>query len=122
MKSCSKVDEKEFEREVKKWYSSYATKKLDRDLAYYDNIDGQLTNFCTPLNMGCQHWEMLDVRMPCDTHSNGLVMITNHLHGDDIREFKTPTRYAQMWMAKYFGTYAREKIGINPGRIYFRVR
>ena len=62
---------------------------------------------------------MLDVRMSCGTHPNGLVMLTNHLQGDDIKDFKTPTHYAQMWMAKYFGIYAREQIGANPGRIYF---
>lgn len=70
---------------------------------------------------------MVDGSMHYNRHPNELVMFTNHLHKNGKDEENSllhqstmnPTYYTQIWMAKHFGIYARERSGVHPDIIYF---
>jgi len=80
-------------------------------------------HYCAPLNLNNNHWVTLDVSLPNEEFKNGRVMITNHMHKDGISDnTKTkfmPTYYSQMWWAKYFGIYYKEKCGVVLNTQYF---
>ena len=87
----------------------------------------KLRNYCAPINMGNHHWVMVDVAIPSHKFTNGRVMITNHLHensNDKEQEMLNNTKlnctfYTQVWVAKYFGIYAKETSGMTKDRIHF---
>jgi len=118
----SKV-KKDFAYEMKKWYGNYSRLKLDFILSFYDRKELKVKHYCAPLNLNNDHWVTLDVSLPNKEFNNGRVMITNHMHKDGIskntRTKFMPTYYSQMWWAKFFGIYNKEKCGVVLNQTYF---
>ena len=83
----------------------------------------KVKHYCAPLNLNNNHWVTLDVSLPNEDFQNGRVMITNHMHNDGISEITNtksmPTYYSQMWWAKYFGIYYKEKCGVALNNLCF---
>ena len=116
----------QFQSELKRWYGTNRHNKLDCHLSAFDANDCVLDHFCAPVNIGYNHWVVLDVIMPRKDLDNGSVMITDHLYRPDEDELRDQlvqwdTRssyYARMWAAKYFDIYHIDSHGVKPSQPY----
>ena len=114
MTLASKTSMEYFEYEVKKWYRSHSRLKLDHVLSYFDNEGLKIQHYCAPINLNNNHWVTMDVTLPTEDLTNGRVIITNHMHTEDIdigtKSKASSTYHSQMWWAK---TIARIKTQIE---------
>ena len=74
----------DFAYELKRWYGNDSRLKLDFILSFYDRKELKVKHYCAPLNLNNNHWVTLDVSLHNEEYKNGRVMITNHMHKDDI--------------------------------------
>ena len=86
---------------------------LDKILAYYDANQQMIEQFCAPVNLKDNHWILMHVVMPCPKYTNGKVFLTNHDAMDNVpfseQYPKSSVKYSQMWWAKWFGIYHKER-------------
>ena len=88
-----------------------------------------MCHYCAAVNIGNQHWVVLDVVLPNNDFENGYVGITNHSpiteeeeELEKVRFINHSSYYAKMWAAKYFGIYHMDSNGVNPSEIYLGYR
>ena len=99
------------------WHTQIGNTLLDRVLAYHDHKNIMIKQCCVPVNMIGNHWLVTDVLMQDDVYFNGKVLITNHAADDKIHIAKqyrvSNVKYSQMWWAKWFGVYHKERVTKN---------